>query len=116
VQNRLTVKVVGVLAFFGVLFTFFGVGVAKYFGWPTDWALLSLLHIASLCLLYILIQDFAATKSGKWAFIFCCFSVAILFAFGSYLPVAWYFVSAIFFELVLVVSGFYLLSKFRNQL
>jgi len=110
-QNRLTVKATATLAFLGGVFSIAGVGVARYFGWPTDWALLSLLHITCLCLMYVLIQDFAALQKGKWALSLCCSSVVFALIFGSFLPVVWYWLGTIAADLIILAGGFYLLQR-----
>lgn len=113
-QNRLTIRVVVVLAFLGGVVTCAGIIVAKYFGWPESWAMLSLLHVTSLCLIYILIQDFAAMQDGKWSLILCLTSVTLVFVFANFFPLVWYWISSIILEIFVLACGFYLLPRIKK--
>lgn len=59
----------------GVLVAMISGGVAQVLGWPVAWAFLSLLHVTTLCLLFLCVQDLSARHRGREVLVLCLASV-----------------------------------------
>ena len=90
---------------FGTLAAGGGFGVALYLGWPASWAVLSLFHMTSLCLLFLALQDLASRHQGALALTLCLLSVLLALvgkSFGWQAESYWSF--SILIELVTILG------------
>jgi hypothetical protein len=89
----------------GVLCSFVGMFVARYFAWPMPWALLSLLHMTTLCLLFLAVQDFSARHLGKKAFSISLVTLMVA-GIGTAMPALeayWYLALVIEFAAIVLI-------------
>lgn len=90
---------------FGVFSATCGLGLASFLGWPPIWAALSLLHMTSLCLLFLCLQSFSARHKGEMALALCLLSLLLAFtgtSFGFNLESYWLF--SILIEITVVIG------------
>ncbi len=90
---------------FGIFSATCGLGIASFLGWPPVWAGLSLLHMTSLCLLFLCLQSFSARHKGDMAFALCLLSLFLAFigtSFGFNLESYWIF--SILIEIIVVIG------------
>lgn len=96
----------------GTLLSLMAGVVAWWVGWPVSWAVLNILHVTTLCLLFILIQGYSAQKLGQISAVICGLVVALCFFTSRLAPsIEIYWAVVVTVEALLI---FYL-SVFRKK-
>ncbi len=113
-DNRLGTKPLIFLTSLGLGAALVGAGAAQLLEWPIGWAFLSLLHITTLCLMYIFVQEFAASQKGVATLILCVISVLLTFLSSELASPEIYWAVTIVVETLVVLICLYRFSRSRH--
>jgi hypothetical protein len=98
----------------GVLAAGAGSALGAYLQWPLPWVVFSLLHVTSLCLLYLCIQDLCAHHRGNWALVLCLTSMSLALVGSWWVPsMTFYWVLCLGIEFVAICA--HALGWFEKQ-